>query len=118
MTQPQIHPERQARVHKALKMFSIAAFVTGTWLLLLVAEMVYKYLILPSPSDAPGWFFYVAQAHGVFYMLYLISTVNLGINARWEPLKWITTALAGTIPFLSFAAEYKRRKEVTAAYQL
>lgn len=118
MTTPQIHPERQARVRKALKIFSIAAFVTGVWLLLLCAEMVYKYLILSDPSQAPGWFFYVAQAHGLFYMCYLVATVNLGINARWQPLKWITTSLAGTIPFLSFVAEHKRRKEVTADFQL
>lgn len=118
MTTPQIHPERKARVAKALKMFSIAAFVTGVWLLLLVAEMIYKYAILSNSADAPGWFFYVAQAHGLFYMIYLITTVNLGINARWEPLKWITTALAGTIPFMSFIVEHKRRKEVQAQYQL
>lgn len=118
MTTPQVHLDRQARVAKALRFFSIAAFVTGIWLLILVAEMIYKYLILPSPADAPGWFFYVAQAHGVFYMIYLLTTVNLGINARWEPLKWVTTALAGTIPFLSFVAEHRRRKEVTAQFQL
>lgn len=115
MTTPQIHPERQARVRKALKFFSVAAWVTGIWLLVLTGRMILEYLVgIPMPA----WTRIIGQAHGVFYMIYLVTTVNLGINARWEPTKWITTALAGTIPFLSFVAEHKRRKEVTEQFQL
>ncbi|MDU0479796.1 DUF3817 domain-containing protein [Staphylococcus chromogenes] len=115
MTAPQVHPERQARVRNALKLFSVTAWITGVWLLILTARMVLEYLV---GIEMPSWTRIIGQLHGLFYMLYLVSTVNLGINARWQPIKWIITALAGTIPFLSFVAEAKRRKEVTEAFQL
>ncbi|MBV7281887.1 MULTISPECIES: DUF3817 domain-containing protein [Corynebacterium] len=108
-------PQRQARVRQALKLFSIAAWVTGVWLLILTTRMVLEYLV---GIDMPEWTRIIGQLHGLFYMLYLIATLNLGVKARWEPLRWILTALAGTIPFLSFVAESRRRKEVTEAFQL
>ena len=51
-------------------------------------------------------------------MAFLIATVNLGTKARWEPAKWIITALGGVVPFLSFFVEKKRREEVETAFQL
>lgn len=116
---PNSHPSatrrRAERVAQALKLFSIAAWVTGVWLLILTTRMILEYLV---GIDMPQWTRIIGQLHGLFYMLYLIATLNLGVKARWEPLKWITTALAGTIPFLSFVAEHYRRKEVTAKFGL
>lgn len=113
-----IHPKRQSRVKKALTAFSITAYITGVMLLVLVAEMIYKYLILADSSDAPGWFVIVAQVHGFAYMAFLIAIVNLGTKARWSPGKWIITALGGVVPFLSFYVEHKRRLEVEADFAL
>ncbi|KAA9269273.1 DUF3817 domain-containing protein [Corynebacterium amycolatum] len=113
-----INPDRQERVRKALTYFSVTAYFTGVMLLLLCAEMIYKYLILDNSADAPRWFFYTAQIHGFGYMAFLIATVNLGTKARWEPAKWIITALGGVVPFLSFFVEKKRREEVEIAFQL
>ena len=95
MTTPSVSPDRARRVAQALRFFSIAAWVTGVWLLILCTRMVLEYIV---GIDMPTW--------------------TLGVKARWEPVKWITTALAGTIPFLSFVIEAKRRKEVTAAFNL
>ena len=113
-----IHPQRQQRVAQALKRFSIAAYITGIWLLVLVVEMIIKYLVLENSEDAPGWFLYIGMAHGLFFMIYLVTTLDLGTKARWQPAKWLTTCLAGTIPFLSFYIEHLRRKEVIEAFQL
>lgn len=113
-----VHPERAKRVEGALKAFSITAYITGVMLLVLVAEMIYKYVILADSNDAPGWLFYVAQLHGFAYMAFLIAIVNLGTKARWSPAKWIITALGGVVPFLSFWAERKRRQEVEAQFNL
>lgn len=116
MTTPApITPARQQRVAQALKLFRIAAWVTGIWLLVLTARMIMQYLL---HMDLPQWAFYIGQVHGLFYMLYLAATLNLGTKARWQPSKWIITALCGTIPFLSFWAEHIRTKEVKAAFQL
>lgn len=112
MTTPSVSPDRARRVAQALRFFSIAAWVTGVWLLILCTRMVLEYIV---GIDMPTWTRIIGQLHGLFYMVYLITTLNLGVKARWEPVKWITTALAGTIPFLSFVIEAKRRKEVTAA---
>ncbi|WP_296111179.1 DUF3817 domain-containing protein [uncultured Corynebacterium sp.] len=114
---PAIHPERQARVAKSLRFYSVAAVVTGIWLLILVVEMIVKNLILGS-ENAPEWFSYIGPAHGLVFMVYVISCLDLGTKARWEPSKWVTTMLAGVVPFLSFVVEKKRRDEVKAAFQL
>lgn len=113
-----INPNRRERVKKALTFFSITAYFTGVMLLTLCGEMIYKYLILEDSSTAPSWFFYTAQIHGFAYMLFLIAIVNLGTKARWEPAKWIVTALGGVVPFLSFIVERKRRDEVEVAFKL
>ena len=112
-----IHPERRARVQSSLRFYSVAAVVTGIWLLILVVEMIVKYLILGS-ENAPEWFSYIGPAHGLVFMVYVISCLDLGTKARWEPAKWVTTMLAGVVPFLSFVVEKKRRDEVKAAFQL
>ncbi|GGG72423.1 DUF3817 domain-containing protein [Corynebacterium pelargi] len=112
---PQVHPQRQARVRKALNLFSVAAWVTGVWLLILCGRMVLEYLV---GIDMPSWTRLIGQLHGLFYMAYLVATLNLGTKARWAPTKWLVTALAGTIPFLSFFVEHWRRQEVKAQFQL
>ena len=48
---PAIHPERQARVAKSLRFYSVAAVVTGIWLLILVVEICLLYTS-PSPRDS------------------------------------------------------------------
>lgn len=106
------------KIRGALLRYRILAWITGLWLLVLSGEMVYKYLLLEDKNTAPEWFFYIAQAHGVFYMIYLVFTVDLGIKARWEPVTTALTCLAGTVPFLSFWFEHKRTLEVRRTFGL
>ncbi len=114
---PQIHPERQARVARALKFYSVMAIATGIWLLILVVEMILKYLVLGS-GNVPTWFMFIGQAHGVFFMIYCVACLDLGTKARWEPAKWFMTILAGVVPLLSFFVEKNRRDEVKREFQL
>ncbi|WP_067574175.1 DUF3817 domain-containing protein [Nocardia acidivorans] len=102
----------------ALLRYRILAWITGLWLLVLTGEVIYKYLLLDDSSTAPHWLFYVGQVHGIFYMLYLVMTIDLGIKARWKPVTTALTCLAGTIPFLSFVFEHMRTKEVKTAFGL
>ena len=113
-----VNPQRRERVKTALKWFSGTAYFTGVMLLILCAEMIYKYLILEDSASAPSWFFYTAQLHGFAYMAFMIAIVNLGTKARWEPGKWIVTALGGVVPFLSFIVERHHRDEVVQAFNL
>lgn len=112
---PRIHPERQRRVANALKIFSVLAWITGVFLLGLVTQMIMKYLL---GLDTSPWGTWIAIAHGWIYMAFLLSTINLGLRARWDFGKSIVTALGGVVPFLSFIVEAKRRKEVKAKFQL
>ncbi|ARB87940.1 DUF3817 domain-containing protein [Corynebacterium diphtheriae] len=115
MTTPTIHPERKRRVAQALRYFSIAAWATGVMLLVLVVRMVCQY---GFEMEIPEWAKYIAQVHGLFYIVYLITSLNLGTKARWSPVKWLVTALGGVVPFLSFFVEHWRRKDVTETFQL
>lgn len=114
MTTPRIHPERQRRVKNALTFFSIAAWVTGTLLLLLVLRMILDY---GFHMDVPalGW---VARVHGLAFVVFLMASLNLGSKARWPAATWVVTAISGVVPFLSFVVEAKRRKEVKQTFQL
>ncbi|HHX85442.1 MAG TPA: DUF3817 domain-containing protein [Actinomycetales bacterium] len=109
-------PDPDGKIKGALARYRVLAWITGVWLLVLTVEMVYKYLILESSSDAPDWFTYIGQAHGVFYILYLFMTLDLAIKARWKASRTLLTALAGTVPFLSFWFEHMRTRDVRSEY--
>ena len=107
-----IHPERQRRVRTALNLFSIAAWITGALLLLLVLRMVLEYGFDMEVS-ALAW---VARVHGLAFIAFLMASLNLGVKARWPAITWAVTAISGVVPFLSFVVEAKRRKEVCLLY--
>lgn len=111
---PRVHPERQRRVRTALRLFSVAAWITGVMLLLLCARMIMEYGFDMDVSLL-SW---VAILHGWMYALFLLATLNLGMKARWSTSQWIVTAIAGVVPFLSFFVEAWRRKEVTEEFDL
>lgn len=110
-----VHPMRKRRVRNALKFFSVAAWVTGVMLILLVVRMIMEYVI---QMDMPSWATWVAILHGWAYFIFIIATLNLGLKARWEPKWWVTTMLGGVVPFLSFYVENNRRKQVVRKFQL
>ena len=101
-----------SQIRSALFRYRLLAWITGVWLLLLVAEMVAKY---GFDVDGFGW---VGIAHGWIYFVYLICTVDLSIKVRWPISKLVLTALAGTIPFLSFWFEHIRTREVKTEFAL
>lgn len=111
---PRIHPERQRRVRSALTIFSIAAWVTGVLLLLLVARMIMEYGFGMDVA-ALAW---VARVHGLAFIAFLMASLNLGLKARWPAATWVVTAISGVVPFLSFVVEAQRRKEVKQTFQL
>ncbi|MGV9714076.1 DUF3817 domain-containing protein [Gordonia sp. NPDC003424] len=100
------------KVRSALVRYRVLAWITGLWLLLLVAELIVKYGFGNDSLD------FVPIVHGWVYFVYLICTIDLAIKVRWPLGKIIVTAIAGTIPFLSFYFEHIRTKEVKATYNL
>ncbi|MFT3899670.1 MAG: DUF3817 domain-containing protein [Gordonia sp. (in: high G+C Gram-positive bacteria)] len=108
---PTVAPNAAA-IPGALTRYRVLAWITGIWLLFLVGEMVAKY---GFDVEGFGW---VGVVHGWVYFVYLIFCVNLAQKARWSIGKTVATALAGTIPFLSFYVEHIRTREVKQQFGL
>ena len=84
----------------ALLRYRVMAYLTGVLLIvLLFVAMPMKYL---ADNDSLSW---VALAHGWLYLLYVITALQLALQARWSFGKTVLVALAGTVPFASFVAE-------------
>ena len=106
---------QRGRVRGALTRYRVLAWITGLWLLLLVAELVCKYLL---HLEMPSWVVAVPIIHGWVYLVYLMLTLDLAIKVRWPIATTILTLLAGTIPFLSFYVEHQRTRQVRSDYRL
>jgi integral membrane protein len=86
------------------------AFTTGTLLVVLVFIGVpLKYWGHNNVIAAV-----VGTAHGFLFMVYLVTTLDLGTRLGWLRRSWLKLGLvmlAGTIPFASFYAEHRARGE-------
>lgn len=110
---------RRDRVIGALKRYRFMANFTGVFLLILCAEMIYKYVIAAWLNlPAPDWLFYVGAIHGWGYFIYLLFALDLGMKVRWRAPRFLLTLLAGTIPFLSFYYEAINSREIREEYSL
>ncbi|WP_020107181.1 DUF3817 domain-containing protein [Nocardia sp. 348MFTsu5.1] len=101
-----------SKIKGALLRYRVMAWVTGLWLLLLVAELILAYGFDNHSLD------FVPIVHGWVYFVYLIMAIDLGIKVRWPIGKAILTLIAGTIPFLSFWVEHKRTLEIRAQFDV
>ena len=130
-------------INNALKIYRVCAYITGTFLLLLVVEMVLKYIFFyevelggpngfitlvnyfPSLGKSPGLTginlsIGILIVHGWFYVVYLLADFTLWSRMRWPFAMFILIALGGVVPFLSFIAEYfvaKRARRELAELQ-
>jgi integral membrane protein len=107
---PEIAPEAVPGIRAALIRYRIMAYLVGTLLVILVLVGVpLKYFggngIVVTLTGVP---------HGYLYMVLLITAYDLGRRVHWPWGRLILIALAGTVPFLSFWAEYSARTDVKA----
>ena len=105
-----------AQIRTALAFYKVSSWVTGIFLLLLVAEMVMKYMLQITPVIVGGLNLYTAVliAHGWLYVVYLFADFRLWQLMRWPFSKFIVIALGGVVPFLSFIVEARTHKQVLA----
>ena len=54
----------------------------------------------------------VGSPHGWLYMILLITAYDLGRRVKWPWMRLLLIALGGTVPFMSFVAEYYATKDV------
>ncbi|PPK97606.1 integral membrane protein [Kineococcus xinjiangensis] len=107
--QPPVTPLGEPRkVAAALLRYRVMAWVTGIGLLFVVAGMVQEYALHAGDAITRV----MGPVHGAFYILLLITTFDLGTRVRWNVKRMLLTALAGTVPFLSFYAERENTRSV------
>jgi len=122
-------------IRGALRFYQIASVITGCMLLLLCAEMVVKYALgyelflggsggflwfAPldtfgdSTGDGVNLSLGILIAHGWFYVVYLFACFRVWSLMRWGFLRFVTLALGGIVPLLSFFMEARVAREVRA----
>lgn len=123
-----------AQIRSASNFYKVASYITGVMLLLLCAEMIVKYFwhlelfvggtLLDGSSNAVGLVnrgditegvnisLAILIAHGWLYVLYLLADFRLWSLMRWPFSRFITIALGGVVPLLSFFMEKKVHGEV------
>ncbi len=107
---PQIAPEQAPAIRAALLRYRVMAYVVGVLLVVLVLVGVpLKYF-----ADNGTVVTWTGVPHGYLYMVLIITAYDLGRRVHWPWGRLLLIALAGTIPFLSFVAEYRARKDVLA----
>jgi integral membrane protein len=127
---------QKSEVVSALKLYRVAARITGTLLLLLVLEMVVRYgLGLDLWFAGPQGFLALVQhssqqgampntglnlstsilvIHGWFYVLYLYSDFRVWTLLRWSFTRFLVIAAGGVVPLLSFFTERHYAKVAAA----
>ncbi|WP_237233159.1 DUF3817 domain-containing protein [Rothia nasisuis] len=129
----------EAQIRGALTFYKWCAWISGTFLLLLVTEMVTRYIfghdLVAGGTDAQtghtvalGWLnretgnlhggvnisTWILIIHGWFYVVYLFSCFRLWLLMRWRLPQLIVMALGGVVPFLSFIVERRIYAETLA----
>jgi integral membrane protein len=118
------------RIPAALTFYKVSSIVTGTLLLLLCAEMIFKYFFglelelggaygflafVPSESlQAINLSLGILMIHGWGYVVYLFADFRIWSLMRWPFSRFLLIALGGVIPFLSFFLEVRVVREVKA----
>jgi len=118
------------KIPGALRFYIVMSFITGTFLLLLVLEMIVRYgfgydLEIAGPfgfvhltpheqvtaiNGSTG----ILIIHGWLYVIYLIASFRIWAFMRWSFVTLIVLALGGIIPALSFILEAIYAKRVRA----
>ena len=131
-------PVDYPRIRRALSIYKVTSVITGVMLLLLCAVMVMKYafnvqlfLFTPEgfakfePLAAEGvaadyqpegfdLFRAILIAHGWFYVVYLFACFRVWSLMRWGFVRFVTLALGGIVPLLTFFMESRVAREVKA----
>jgi integral membrane protein len=86
----------------ALLRYRIMAYVTGV---ALVTACVFLILQKSGVKGIGGATYDAWEAHGWLFLLYAVTTLNLGIRVRWPLTRYVWVGLAGMVPFVPFFAE-------------
>ena len=105
-----------ARVRAALKRYRVMAIITGSFLLLVVVDMIVKYggeYVFGWTNEAfINFSSVIAIVHGWIYVVYLVTCIDLWTRMKWSLGRGFYMAMGGVVPLLSFYAERRIVAEV------
>lgn len=123
-------PQDLPKIRRTVSVYKVSSYITGTFLLLLVLMMVFRYgfgvdiefggpygVLALTPKDliaGVNLSTLILIAHGWFYVLYLGTDFVLWRLVRWSFTRFLLIALGGVIPFLSFYFERRVPKDALA----
>ena len=84
----------------ALKRYRVMAIVVSVALFVLLLGMVLRY-----GFDYEDFSKAYSPIHGLLYIVYLVTVVDLGQRARWSLVRTVGVMLAGAVPVLSYLVE-------------
>lgn len=106
------------RAQGAIRRYRVAAWVTGTMLLVLTAHVIMQFVQFSGPLDLGAVFdqpglsvlvpragIWVPAAHGWIYVAYLVTVLDLWSTMRWGYGRLVAMVLAGVVPVMSFILE-------------
>ena len=102
-----------AKARAALGRYRVMAYVTGVMLLVLVVEMLLKYVV-QAPQGVLRWIEWVPFAHGWVYVLYLVTVLDLWSKMCWGFGRLIGMVLGGVVPVMSFVVERRVQPDAEA----
>lgn len=113
MTSPATRP---AVTPGAVTRYKVMAIITGTFLIIVFVGLI-RYIpgLEGLKESIDPTMFAIAQIHGFIYMVYLVTVLQLWLQAKWGYGRLFTMFLGGIIPFLSFVVERRISDELTPA---
>jgi integral membrane protein len=110
-------------VKPLLNTYRVLATVVGLSIITLIligVPLKYVHELWPCvlPEGSNGWqlgsiiILYLGTAHGFIYLAFVLVAFMLALRSRWPVGFTIVTLLCGTIPFLSFWAEFRAVRRV------
>lgn len=95
----------------ALLRFRVMAILCGVNLLLLIlGYMPAKYIF--DAVEGNQWLIAIPIAHGYFYIVYILTALQLGVQRKMSLLSILWLTLAGTLPVASFIAERRMMRRI------
>ena len=101
------------QIRRALSIYRVMAITAGIALVILIVEMVMKYVLDQTNVLTEFW----SPIHGLIYMAYAAAVANLGIKCAWGLKRIVLNLLAGFVPVVPWIAERRNHAEVEAMLQ-
>lgn len=87
----------------ALVRYRVIAYITGV----LINILYFVGIPLQVFADSDGVVHVVGTLHGGFFILYVITILDLAYRCRWPFFRMIAVMLAGLVPVMTFVAEHQ-----------